>query len=75
MPDVPVYNFRRDFDKPTKSKAERKQSIKKPLGYRKYAKDNLEPTDYRLPHPFKCSRCEFIGHNRDTLNKHYFSSH
>lgn len=53
----------------------KKELARKPLGYRKYSKDDIKPTDLKLPHPFKCSRCDFTGENRDTLNRHYFSWH
>lgn len=72
MPDVPQLNIRRDFGTPPKDKI---KTVYKPLSYRKHAKNDIKPTDFKLPHPFKCSRCDFTGENRDTLNRHYFSWH
>ena len=72
MTDIPVYNFRRDFDyKP--SKFEKNLAKKKPLGYRKYSKDDIKPR--KLPNPFKCSKCEYIGIDNKTIQSHYFDTH
>lgn len=74
MPDIPVYNFRRDFNyKP--SKFEKNLAKKKPLGYRKYSTNGIKPKTSTLPHPFKCSKCEYIGIDNKTVQSHYFDTH
>jgi hypothetical protein len=36
-----------------------------------YKNEDFKEVRMKLPHPFKCSKCEYIGKNKADLNQHW----